>query len=352
MEYKILVAGTAPELYPVETLFGLLCYSEMGAIEITKQYPFNGGWTPKPALIHIFERQDYPMPEKLDMAWVSIAEFNAYSVESPLPVEKMQSLWSSFSDEDRGDFNCITVGMAPYGKVSVWLYSEAKSYLVGWLQAELFDVDEERFKLLNNGKSPSVICRDYINSIPRVRENLEQNGLPPRDLFDNYMKQFTYKYVPMFEVWDESKGDWRKFNEEEEKKGLPVLDYIEEALFDGTHDKLHDGGLMNYHQAGKPKKLAVMWHIKKSEYTAYFWFEDEEIRAVFDRFYGTHPETKTDFMIRIDAEQNKYELALYRYGLKEPQVINESAYQLLVFKNKFECFRSDNYNQPRGAWIW
>ena len=60
----------------------------------------------------------------------------------------------------------------------------------------------------------------------------------------------------------------------------------------------------------------------------------------------------TDFMIRIDSEKNKYELALYRYGLKEPQVISESAYQLLVFKNKFEYYRSENYNQPRGAWIW
>ena len=127
---------------------------------------------------------------------------------------------------------------------------------------------------------------------------------------------------------------------------------IENILYDGTHDKLHDDGLLNYHQAGKPKNLSVKWHIKKSEYTAYFWFEDEGIRRVFDRFYGAHPETKTDFMIRIDSEKNKYELALYRYGLKEPQVISESTYQLLVFKNKFEYYRSENYNQPKGAWIW
>ena len=47
-----------------------------------------------------------------------------------------------------------------------------------------------------------------------------------------------------------------------------------------------------------------------------------------------------------------YELALFRYGLKEPVVIPEEAYQLLVFKNRFEDFRSPNYDQPRGAWIW
>ena len=63
-------------------------------------------------------------------------------------------------------------------------------------------------------------------------------------------------------------------------------------------------------------------------------FEDEKIREVFDKFYGAHPDTKTDFIIRIDAEQRKYELALYRYGLKEPQIIPEDVYQLLVFKNQ------------------
>ena len=63
-------------------------------------------------------------------------------------------------------------------------------------------------------------------------------------------------------------------------------------------------------------------------------------------------DTKTDFIIRIDSEKRKYELALFRQGLKEPQIIPEDAYQLLVFKNKFEDYRSDNYNQERGAWIW
>jgi hypothetical protein len=183
-----------------------------------------------------------------------------------------------------------------------------------------------------------------------AKEHLENEGVPPRDLYDNYMKQFTYRYQIGFGQWDEDKKEWIPYDDKNNQD--TEFDYIDEALFDGTHDKLHDGGLMNYHEAGKPKKLAVQWHIGKSEYTAYFWFEDEEIRAVFDRFYGTHPETKTDLMIRIDTEKKKFELALYRYGLKEPQVISESAYQLIVFKNKFEYYKSENYAQEKGAWIW
>ena len=133
---------------------------------------------------------------------------------------------------------------------------------------------------------------------------------------------------------------------------IPTLKYIEESLFDGTYDKLHDDGLLKYHEAGKPKKLAIKWQIDKSEYSAYFWFDNEKICSIFERFYGVHPDTKTDFIVRIDAEKKKYELSLFRQGLKEPLVIPEEAYQLLVFKNKFEDYRSKNYNQERGAWVW
>ncbi len=132
----------------------------------------------------------------------------------------------------------------------------------------------------------------------------------------------------------------------------PLIEYIEDFQEDGTVNKKHDDFLFHYHQSYIPQKIAICFFVGKLDYMVFIWFEDEEIRAVFDRFYGAHPDTKTDFMIRIDSEKNKYELALYRYGLKEPQVISESAYQLLVFKNKFEYYRSNNYNQPNGAWIW
>lgn len=185
-----------------------------------------------------------------------------------------------------------------------------------------------------------------------LREFLETEGFPNEaKLIDIKLQQFIYRYLPIFDYWVENEEEWQK-NKDDKQNIKPEFEYIEEALYDGTYNKLHDDGLLNYHEAGRPMKLAMKWHIKKSDYTAYFWFENEKIRTIFDRFYGTHPETKTDFIIRIDADSNKYELALYRHGLKEPQVISESAYQLLVFKNKFECFRSENYNQERGAWIW
>ena len=348
-QYKIYISGNAPRLYPTDTFFGLLYYGKDEALEIPKLYPYSGDWG-KVLSTQLLEREIYPMPRVIYMVWLSIIEKKFYLLRDRLKYEKLEHLWLQ-KDEETGEelFSHIVVGMAPYGGVAVWATGEKKSVLEGFHKAKETEVPMADFAGGDSQFTLREICDFYINNDPLVKDNLEKNGIPQENLFDKYMQQFTFRYLSLFEHWDKDQEGWKNYNDEEI---IPELDYIEEALFDGTHDKLHDGGLMNYHQAGKPKKLAVKWHIKKSEYTAYFWFEEEEIRAIFDRFYGAHPETKTDFMIRIDSEQNKYELALYRYGLKEPQVISESAYQLLVFKNKFECYRSENYNQPKGAWIW
>lgn len=344
-EYRYRVSGNAPMLYPTDTWFGILYYSPKESLPIPKCYPFHGEWG-EILSTEILSREDFPMPYKLDMVWLSIVEQQFYSLEYNLSVDKLQEIWDQYSPDT---FTHIVIGMAPYGGVALWAVGESKTQLIEWMHANQYQVSFSDFQPMSEFSSLKDYCNYYIDNDSLVKENIENNGLPPRHLFDNYMKQFTYRYLPLFEHWDEDKHEWAKYTEKEKS---PEFDNVEEALFDGTHDKLHDGGLISYHEAGKPKKLAVQWHINKSEYTAYFWFEDEEIRSVFDRFYGAHPETKVDFMIRIDSEKNKYELSLYRYGLKEPQIISESAYQLIVFKNEFECFRSENYNQERGAWIW
>ncbi len=359
-EFRFLCSGIAPTLYPADTVWGLLWYNEDEAIEIPKRYPFAGEWGEVISSC-IPLREEYPMPYKLNLMWMSVVENKLYEIEAYFPVKHMEKIWES-NDKSDSLFSHIVVGMAPCGCVSVWANGFNKSVLLLWVQASNVTITPHMQSF-----PPVANCllnrNQFLTS--SVRSNLEKNGLPSRDLFDNYMKQFAYRYQVMFGWWDEEEEIWssdckfsqnEKNGEEADSKANATpqyeFDYIEEALFDGTHDKLHDGGLMKYHEAGKPKKLAVKWHVKKKEWTAYFWFEDEEIRRMFDCFYGTHPDTKTDFMIRIDPEKNHYELALFRYGLREPQVIPEKTYQLLVFKNKFECFRSKNYAQERGAWIW
>lgn len=266
------------------------------------------------------------LPKSISLEYIDIAQQCYYFVIIPFKMETIDNI--------NKDYSKITIGIAPNLHYAIWLSSLKKRILFKW-------VNQDEIKC----NYTQHITDDVFNEYKELIKH--DNIIPIREhLVDLQMKQFVYKYIILQWIYDKSINNNIIDNE------TLRLEYIEEYLCDGTFDKYHNDSLFKYHKAGKPKKIAIKWHIKKSEYTAYFWFEDEKICSIFERFYGAHPDTKTDFIIRIDAENKKYELALYRYGLKEPQVIPEDVYQLLVFKNKFEDYRSDNYNQECGAWIW
>ena len=336
----------SPLEYPVDYYYVDIIDKDSNTIAFSCDNTFYGEWGTAPEEITYDE--GFSLPNGLSAQWLSAIEKKYYFVEimfSPLDNEAINNIIAL-----GGEIN-IVVGLSPFGGLSLWIRNEKKSKIIKWIYgSEIGDEVAQIFPNLEYESIDMYYEKKLANNSYFI-QNLETNGLPPRDLFDNYMKQFTYRYLPLFERWDENEEKWTKYTEEEQET-KPELDFIEEALYDGTHDKLHDGGLLNYHKAGKPKKLAVKWHIKKSEYSAYFWFEDKAIRAVFDRFYEMYPDTKTDFIIHIDSIKNKYQLSLSHDGLDEPVILPEEAYQLIVFKNKFEHFRSDNYDQPRGAWIW
>lgn len=210
----------------------------------------------------------------------------------------------------------ILFGIEPSGYIAVWKSTERKQKLVFW-GASMMNSDSQKIR----------ISERYLQ----------------------LMKQFTYRYVVHFSSWNSEDNKW---DIHKQNDALPILSYIEEELFDGTYDKLHDEGLMRYHDAGKPMKLKLKWVIAKSAYKAFIWFDEDVIGVLFNRFYGAHAYTKTDFCICIDPQKKRYELSLYRYGLTEPFVISEDSYQMLVFKNGFENYRSPNYAQIDGAWIW
>lgn len=167
----------------------------------------------------------------------------------------------------------------------------------------------------------------------------ESNGID--EIFVKRSKRrFMYRYMPMFM-----------------KNGSALSESIDEVtvrevLWDGTFDKTGDGRLLRYHRVGLPRKVDVRWREGKTEFSAYFWLDIDLAGDVIEKFYGAHRDTKADLIIGLDPDNGKYSLSLYRQGLREPVRFPEEAYQLIVFKNKFEDYRSKNYDRPRGAWLW
>lgn len=348
-KHSYLISGCAYNFAPILTHIAILSCGENDVLSIPESVPFQGEWGRNDA-IAILEESEHELPKDLHLIYLSLLEQQFYIINEEIP-PIINEYWNT-KDSSTGNliYNKVVIGMAPYGNVAFWLAGYNKEMLLFFTKGRKINLSLSDFLPNICFSDINELCSYFVMNNGIACEYQIKNGTSSSSVFEKYMQQFTYRYMPLFEKWDDGEEvKWQKYEEGEIR---PEFGYIEESLFDGTFDKLHDDGLLKYHQAGKPKKLAIKWHIKKSEYTAYFWFEDEKTCSIFERFYGAHPDTKTDFIIRIDAEQKKYELALYRQGLKEPQIISEDAYQLLVFKNKFEHYRSDNYNQERGAWIW
>lgn len=347
-EYEYSIAGCAFDFAPVLTQAALLSCSDTDALAIPECNPFRGPWGQN-VHVDLLEESFHRLPKGLHLIYLSIIEKRGYIINDNLPQEKLNVLWELVDNKKDPIYEKIIVGMAPYGIVVVWANGLRKASIIYQGQGHVFDITIDKFLPERANSSISELCNIYIDNNLEAKSYIEKNGLPPRDLFDRYMQQFIYRYVVEFGHWDEEKKEWKDYAGDEVR---PEFEYIEEALYDGTHDKLHDGGLMQYHAAGKPKKLALQYHVKKSVYSGYLWFEDFKIRAAFENFYREYPEAEMDFLFRIDPEKNIYQILFTCKEAEHPVPLHEEAYQMIVFKSKFERYRTKNYNQPRGAWIW
>lgn len=269
----------------------------------------------------------------IELGWTAIQTYQTYYFRAKLPIP---------SEVIRSPLFTLIIGLGNLGEISLWLYNDTKNILLLYthgvnISDKVTDDMISKVHFIdvhgNHIKSLEELCKNDLHLFNDYKRLNTINV----NCIENRMKRYSYRYDIKIKQTHEN---------------IIVSDF----LFDGTFDKISTNELCSYHEAGKVRRLLISWLMRDTEdvdeFTAYFWFNEEEITKIFERFYWAHPEIKADFIIRIDAENKKYELALYRQGLKEPVVIPESAYQLIVFKNKFEDYRSENYNQPRGAWIW
>lgn len=345
IEYEIQASGNSHKEYPMDVVCGLLWYNESETICIPKKIPFGSIWgNPETNIISL--KDEIPVPYKLNLIWISVTESKSYEIECTLPIEVIQNKMALKSSLDEQLFTHIVIGMAPLGKIAIWLWGYERSILLSVENGNEIHIDLKSVYPTSSYKSLREYCEYLlVNKCNRLTDS--HLDLMIKGNFSTMMKKYVFRYlINMGEFKD---GEFHPFPDN--MKWGEIVSLFNYCM-DGTHDKSNTGELYNFHESGIPEKIHIKWESLKKDFELFIWLEATTIISVFERFYGAHPETKTDFIIRIDAENKKYELALYRQGLKEPVVIPESAYQMIIFKNKFEDYRSDNYNQPRGAWIW
>lgn len=317
-DVNICFVGSALDSAPAIVHVAVAECNDGHTIAMSPSYPFKGRWGESNSII-VPETECKSIPTHYCIIYLSLVEAQYYIADVTIPGDILRQI------SDIASFDKIIVGMGPSGRVAIWLHGRHRQKRLLYHKAdeiscsELGITDQE---IIHYQHEYATEC------CPILGHNI-----------DKLMSIYTYRYVINF-----------KMKNPEDVKALQYK--LNEVLFDGTFDKTNNEKLLLYHEGGIPEKLSIDWKDYKTCYSIYLWFDNQGLTKIFDQFYGIHHNTRTDLIINIDAENKKYELALFRQGLKEPLIIPEAAYQLIVFKNNFEDYRSENYNQPRGAWIW
>lgn len=342
---RLKTSGCADISAPTDILYGLLWIDESRVVQVPYMLPFIGEWGE--VLTHyepIEEINEYPT--KISVLWLSLIENKAYEYEGMLNTALLNKICEDIVSVSHDEDLYFIIGTAPFGKLSLWIGNKFKRVLVDVYKAEEVSIELHIFKpYMPDGLKINDYCANVLkqNNIDKCTIDLHELDREWR----SKQKQYNLRFVFVFGIYS-GDNDW----DDSKYKDKKIECIISTKNIDGTLDRTYDKSLLDFHNSGCPYKINISFTFNRREYLMYINLSQTHTMELFERFYRAHPETKADFIIRIDVENNKYELSLYRQGLKEPVLIPESAYQLIVFKNKFEDYRSENYNQPRGAWIW
>ena len=295
----------------------------------------NDGWGSVKNL-DIMTEEAFPMPYFLSLRYLTMTDGHCYAIEEPLDAERADELWQKQQEEHPKDpFTSYVVGTAPFGGVAVWLRGRTRSVLLHWLkaqEAEFNETEKARFGW--------------------AKEMSEYEVISLKEL-ENDMRQFTYRYVACEEHWDWETLKWIEYDDKDPYYDDLDVDSIEDHRTDGTFNYLKgDDDQQHFHTAGKPQRITVKWHAGDTEYMAHFWLSKLMITAFFNYFFQKSPDSQADLLLRLDPEQQAYQLALRSENHPKAYIIPWNAYQLIVFKDGTEHFMSQNYQLEDGQWSW
>ncbi len=194
-EYEWSAHICAPKEYPIEVYTGAAggyFFSQMGGFS-------NSGWGCRIGDSDI----KAPVPDRLDMTWLSYVDDKFYTGEWKLPVEKIQQLFDEGYYSKRGleakteAYNIINIGLGPKGMVVVWVAGTDRQVEVARFQASETTLDpklitEEEKYMFREGYSSHRLENNHVIS-QDLREYITKNGYPPSEVYEAYREKYLWK---------------------------------------------------------------------------------------------------------------------------------------------------------------
>lgn len=194
-KYEWSAVVSAPREYPIEVYTGAAggyFFSQMGGFS-------NSGWGGG----GIDNTIEAPLPDRLDMTWLSYVDNKFYTGEWELPTEKIQQLFDEGYYSKRGSepekeaYNNIQIGLAPKGIVVVWVCGIGRQVEVASFQAHETTIDpklitESEKYMFEKDYAKDMLLDDFVIS-KDVREQLKIYGFPPPEVYEAYREKYIWK---------------------------------------------------------------------------------------------------------------------------------------------------------------
>ncbi|MCP9610560.1 DUF2931 family protein [Coprobacter tertius] len=249
--------------------------------------------------------QGLPVPNSLDILWVSYTEKKFYKANIRFPEELQTRMLELFregyygvSEQQRFRYNNLVITLLPGGKI--WLYLDGPHRYVRLdytLQAEevsvkLSDFVETRHKTIED------FCKGRLSDYPKAVENLSKNGIP-KGLWDIYAERFPYDIKIEFEN-DQAELD-------------PDYGYYcsNGEMFGSLDD-------VKSYPMSRLRYLIMAWSVADTVYTGHFFFNEDEVIHNYPEVFGnnSNPNIRGEFLIKVSKYNNRFDIFL-RVGDRE-----------------------------------
>lgn len=303
MEQKYTWLGTisAPQEYPMEIYKGAIIADDFtygfDAIWGTQ----NTGWGNEGGTMSV-ETSKMDIPNKLEFTWYSLVENKFYTGKWDLDKEKIKDLFDKgFTDQDNGKkttYSNFIVGLAPKGRVVLWINGPGNQKEVGAFQAHDTIITKEKAYenaqyMLKEGFADRMLKDpSYETFKPEVRAKIEKEGYPAADIYDVYRKKYNWKPAVILPEGSE----WIDF-------GM--------TNYNGEQENLFAESLINdtYKQRAVPKFCGFYWRDEnKNRYAV--WIDSFDEKEIFELFQKLGAEKNIDFMIKVNADNSGASVSL------------------------------------------
>jgi len=327
-KFEWFATGNAPVLFPTELAIGYFLLEDFTTVSIPVSYPFATQWG-EPVSMHETPEKEHLVPKLILMVWFSVVDSKFYAVAEELPKEQIEALLSEKDEKTKEPkYNTIIAGMAPYGKLAIWLSGKGITTEVAWLQGKEISYEMRDFAPDFN-LTPEEYSKKVLAECAEAAENLRKNGLPDPSLFEQYMQKFNYRIIP-------------KFGEDTNFYGIEL--YYLNGEINATNRGEHTAFAMR----AKPRKIVLKWIVGKFRHEVCFWIDEQKNIEIFRNCYGSDTRKEGTLIIQVDESYKQIRLFLQTVGslIEFP----EDSVQYIIFRESFEFHRSSNYKIEEGGW--